>query len=101
MYASSWVRAIMSLPLGEAELMDTAVHRVHGVKHVADVASLRGSGINGNKGSLTQVSHCISSLPFGEAELMETKPWKLQAKASSNTSLPFGEAELIDLLPKC
>ena len=64
----------MSLPFGEAELMETAVHRVHGVKHVADVASLRGSGINGNKGSLTHLSCCIVSLPFGEAELMETSP---------------------------
>ena len=60
------------------------------------VASLRGSGINGNPACRRAAAAAgRESLPFGEAELMETSCKALPLKPLS-ASLPFGEAELME-----
>ncbi len=65
--------ALRSLPSGEVELMETRplphYRRLVGVNQLA---SLRGSGINGNEGDSAGFINPGDSLPSGEVELMET-----------------------------
>ncbi len=63
------------------------------------VASLRGSGINGN----LLRPHLLpggqrKSLPLGEVELMETDPNVYKMYRQAITSLPLGEVELMETL---
>src|SRR5919202_1060836 len=84
-----------SLPFGEAELIETC--RAWSSRAMRNrVASLRGSGINGNFFEANNDTYFFEpSLPFGEAELMETSP-KVLVTFFLYLSLPFGEAELME-----
>ena len=80
---------IVSLPFGEAELMETALLIAFCFKH-SIVASLRGSGINGNNLMYKLCSSQAQSLPFGEAELMETCIFLLEP-VSQPSRFPSGK----------
>ncbi len=61
------------------------------------LASLRGSGINGNRKGGFSTGYRNTSLPSGEVELMEThaKPRHPTPEIKEN-SLPSGEVELME-----
>ncbi|APB32486.1 hypothetical protein GlitD10_0185 [Gloeomargarita lithophora Alchichica-D10] len=84
-----------SLPSGEVELMETtAVCPAQPPK--CPLASLRGSGINGNLEIADNVADKTPiSLPSGEVELMETSSLTHRCSVISD-SLPSGEVELME-----
>ncbi len=62
------------------------------------VASLRGSGINGNYYIPFPFQKKKMSLPLGEVELMETHLVEIEKLLIPSRSLPLGEVELMETL---